>query len=132
MVNGTFDLPIGDEGAPGAHENLLTKILKNIELAPIVTVQSGQPVNPLTGLDSNGSQPWPLSARPAAFGRSTLLTPATAAVDFRALKFFPVGEHAHLDLVAESFNLLNHTNVSQINPFFGSALLPLAGFRTPV
>jgi hypothetical protein len=32
--------------------------------------------------------------------------------------------------VAESFNLLNHTNVSQINPFFGSGSLPLAGFGT--
>jgi hypothetical protein len=128
VVNGTFDLPIGDEDARGTHENLLTKIFKNIELAPIVTVQSGQPVNPLTGLDSNGSQAWPLSARPAAFGRNTLLTPAIAAVDFRVLKFFPIGEHAHLDLVAESFNLLNHTNVSQINPFFGSGSVPLAGF----
>jgi hypothetical protein len=130
VVNGTFDLPIGDEDAPGSHQGLLVRIFKNIELAPIITVQSGQPVNPLTGLDSNGSQAWPLSARPATFGRNTLLTPTLAAIDFRALKFFPVGEHAHLDLVAESFNLLNHTNVSQINPFFGSGSLPLAGFGT--
>jgi len=131
VVNGTFDLPIGDESAPGAHQGFLTKIFKNIELAPIVTVESGQPVDPLTGLDSNHSQAWPLSTRPAGFGRNTLLTPAIATIDFRALKFFPIGEHAHLDLVAESFNLLNRTNVSQVNPFFGPAAIPLAGFGMP-
>lgn len=131
VVNGTFDLPIGDEDASGAHQSFLTKVFKNIELAPIVTVQTGQPVDPLTGLDSNRSKAWPLSTRPAGFGRNTLLTPAIAMVDFRALKFFPVGEHAHLDLVAESFNLLNRTNISQINPFFGPSTIPLAGFGVP-
>ena len=132
VANGTFDLPIGDEDAPGAREGILTRIFKNIELAPIVTVQSGQPVDPLTGLDSNNSQPWPLAARPVGFGRNTLLTPATATIDFRALKFFPIGEHAHLDVVAESFNLFNHTNISQINPYFGSSPTPLPGFATPI
>ncbi len=132
VINGTFDLPIGDEDAPGTRQDLLTRIFKNIELAPIVTVQSGEPVNPLTGLDSNGSQPWPFSARPIGFGRNTLLTPATATVDFRVLKFFPVREHAHLDVVAESFNLFNHTNVSQLDPYFGPGLTPLPGFGTPI
>jgi len=131
VINGTFDLPIGDEDAPGTHQSVATKLFKNIELAPIVTVESGQPVDALTGLDSNYSQAWPLSARPAGFGRNTLLVPTTAAVDFRALKFFPVGEHAHLDLVAEFFNLLNRTNVNQINPFFGLGATPLAGFGAP-
>jgi hypothetical protein len=132
VVNGTFDLPIGDEDASGVRQGILTKIFKNIELAPIVTVQSGQPVNPLTGLDSNNSQAWPLSARPTGFGRNTLLTPTTASVDFRVLKFFPVGEHAHLDVVAESFNLFNHTNVSDINRYFGPGPIPLPGFMTPI
>ncbi len=43
VINGTFDLPIGDEDAPGTRQGLLTRIFKNIELAPIVTVQSGEP-----------------------------------------------------------------------------------------
>jgi len=37
-----------------------------------------------------------------------------------------------LDLVAESFNLLNRANVAQINPVFGSALTPIAGFTQPI
>jgi hypothetical protein len=131
-VNGTFDLPIGDEDASGIHQSLLTRMFKNIELAPIITVESGQPVDALTGLDSNRSQAWPLSARPTGLGRNTLLTPTTATVDFRALKFFPVGEHGHLDVVAEFFNLLNRTNVNQINPFFGSGATPFAGFGVPI
>ncbi len=131
VLNGTFDLPIGDEDAPGTRQNLGVKIFKNIELAPIVTLESGLPVDPLTGLDSNGSQAWPLAVRPLGYGRNTLMTPSTAAVDFRALKFFPLGEHAHLDVVAEFFNLLNHTNVTQLNPFFGLGATPLAGFNTP-
>lgn len=86
----------------------------------------------LPELDLFQTQAWPLSARPLAFGRNTPLMPATAAVDLRVLKFFPVGEHAHLDVVAESFNLLNHTNVSEINPYFGLGVIPLAGFGAPI
>jgi hypothetical protein len=56
---------------------------------------------------------------------------ALANVDFRVLKYFPLGEHAHLDLVAESFNLLNHTNIVQINSFYGIGLQPLSGFGQP-
>jgi hypothetical protein len=38
----------------------------------------------------------------------------------RLVKTIPLGEERRrLDLVAESFNLLNHTNVTAINAFFG-------------
>jgi hypothetical protein len=35
------------------------------------------------------------------------------------------------DIVAESFNLLNHQNVSLLNTAFGSSALPQAGFNRP-
>jgi len=35
-------------------------------------------------------------------------------------------------VVAEVFNLFNGSNVSQINPFFGSGLTPTSGFRQPI
>jgi hypothetical protein len=35
------------------------------------------------------------------------------------LRFIPFGKTARLDIVAEAFNLLNHPNISQINPVFG-------------
>ena len=53
-------------------------------------------------------------------------------MDFRVLKYFPFGASRHLDVVAELFNLFNHTNVSQINPVFGSGLVPAAGFGAPI
>ena len=52
-------------------------------------------------------------------------------MDFRVLKYFPYGEYAHLDLVAEAFNLFNHPSVTQLNPYFGSGSLPLSGFGQP-
>jgi hypothetical protein len=65
------------------------------------------------------------------FGRNWLKAGTQARLDFRVLKFFKVGEHGKLDLVAESFNLLNHTNVAALNQFYGALIAPLALFATP-
>ncbi len=72
VFSGTFDLPFAEDEdkrrtlsqANGVGQKLLRGILGHIELAPIITVGSGRPVNPLTGLDSNQSHPFPLSSRP--------------------------------------------------------------------
>lgn len=134
VFSGLFDLPIGDEedkpqGAQDENEGLLTKVFSNIELAPIVTIGSGRPVNPLTGLDSNLAHSY--SSRPLGMRRDSLRLPATAALDFRMLKYFPLTEHGKLDVVAEFFNLTNRTNVVAINPFFGSGAQPLPSFAQP-
>jgi hypothetical protein len=52
-------------------------------------------------------------------------------MDLRVLKYFPFGESKRLDVVAESFNLLNRANVAQINPVFGSNLTQMAVFQQP-
>jgi hypothetical protein len=51
-----------------------------------------------------------------------LVTPTLSNIDFRVLKHFPLAfsKTAHLDLVAEAFNLFNRANVAQINPVFGT------------
>lgn len=132
VFNALWDLPIGPDEDSGEKSTKssgwLTKTFSHIEVAPIFTAESGRPVNPLTGLDSNQSHAFPLSGRPLGFGRNTLETPATVTMDFRVLKYFPFGEFKHLDVVAESFNLFNHGNVAQINPVFGSGLTPMPGF----
>jgi hypothetical protein len=109
VFSGLFDLPFGEpetisgrqaRSAPvPSGSRRLDKILAHIELAPIIT---RGPVNVLTGLDSNRSGAFLLSVRPLKFSRNTLGTPTLTNVDFRVLKFFPLGEHARLDLVAES------------------------------
>jgi len=132
VFNALWELPIGDE-EPGKprKDDWLTRIFGHIELAPIFTVESGRPVNPLTGIDSNGSHPFPLSARPQGFGRNSLKSPMLANIDFRVLKYFPFGK-TRLDLVAEAFNLFNRANVAQINPVFGVGFTPQPGFLQPI
>ena len=136
VFNALWDLPIGDEedqgGKPQEGTSWLTQVLSHIEVAPILTLESGRPANPLTGLDSNRSHAFPLSARPLGLGRNSLNTPALATMDLRALKYFPFGGAKRLDVVAEVFNLFNSANVSQINPVFGSELTPKPGFRQPI
>jgi hypothetical protein len=131
VFSGTFDLPFGDEDKGNKPTGLLAKLLGNIETAPILTIGSGRPVNPLTGFDANRSGAFPLSSRPADFARNSLRTGTQAQLDLRVLKFFKVGEHGKLDLVAESFNLLNHTNVVALNQFSGTQVSPLPTFTTP-
>jgi hypothetical protein len=136
VFNALWDLPIGDE-EDSSHKSeqnrgWLVRTFSHIEFAPIFTAESGRPVNPLTGLDSNRTHAFPLSSRPLALGRNSLQTPAIVSLDLRVLKYFPFGESKRLDLVVESFNLLNRVNVAQINPVFGSGLISIAGFRQPI
>jgi outer membrane receptor protein involved in Fe transport len=132
VFNGLWELPIGDEDDKSANSSgragWLTQTLSHIEIAPIFTAESGHPVNPLTGLDSNRSHAYPLSGRPLSLGRNSFVTPANVTMDFRFLKYFPFSASKHLDLVAEFFNLFNHANAAQINPVFGSSTTPQAGF----
>jgi hypothetical protein len=136
VFNALWDLPIGEEEDKGGKSeesaSWLTETFSHIELAPILTLESGRPVNPLTGLDSDQTHAFPLSARPLVLSRNSLNTPALATMDFRILKYFPFGGAKRLDVVAEFFNLFNSTNVSQINPIFGSSLTPMPGFRQPI
>ncbi|HWN99519.1 MAG TPA: TonB-dependent receptor, partial [Blastocatellia bacterium] len=135
VLSALYDLPFGEEeekdAKPGQRKdksNFLSEVLGHIEVAPIVTIGSGRPINPLTGLDSNRSHAFPLSSRPLGFGRNTLKTPSLATVDLRVLKYFHLGEHGKLDFVVEAFNLFNHVNVSQIDPFGGPDFRPRVGF----
>jgi hypothetical protein len=103
-----------------------------IELAPLITVGTGRPIDPLVGLDSNHSDAFPLSARPLGLGRNSLETPRGAIVDLGVVKTIKLGEYRHVDLAAQFFNLFNHVSASAINPFFGTSAVPLAGFGRPI
>lgn len=134
VVSALYELPFGDEaqlGAGSERDILIGKILGHVEIAPILTVSSGRPVDPLTGADEEHSGAYPFASRPLTFARNALSTPSFVSLDLRALKYFPIGEHGKLDLVVEAFNLFNHPNVQSLNQYFGSGLAPLPTFRTP-
>jgi hypothetical protein len=85
----------------------------------------------LTGFDANRSGAFPLSSRrPLGFGRNSLHTGTQAQLDLCVLKFFKIGERGKLDLVVESFNVLNHTNVALLNQFYATESTALAVFAT--
>jgi hypothetical protein len=134
VLSALFDLPFGEEeekGAGSERDILIGKILGHIEIAPIVTLSSGRPVNPLTGADEEHSRAFPLASRPSGFARNALRTSRFINFDLRALKYFPMGERRRLDLVVEAFNVFNHPNVLSLNSFFGSGVTPLSSFGMP-
>lgn len=131
VLSGTFDLPFGDEEEGKKPSGIVAKVFGNIEAAPILIIGSGRPINPLTGFDANRSAAFPLSSRPLGVGRNSLVTPVQVQFDLRVLKFFKIGEHGKLDFVAESFNVLNHTNVVSLNQFYGPGSSPISVFATP-
>src|ERR1700687_4722472 len=79
-----------------------------------------------------GNSPrFPFASRPLGNGRNSPSTPVNIDVDLRVLKMIPV-ESGHLDVVVESFNLLNYRNVSLLNTSFGSGMQAAPGFSSPI
>jgi hypothetical protein len=107
------------DAAANAHPGPIMRLLTGLEFAPIFSVSSGFRANPIVGLDSNREHIYPFAARPQGYSRNSLFTTQNINFDLRVLKMIPLGS-GHLDVVAESFNLLNHSNISLLNTSFGS------------
>ena len=129
VVSALFDLPIGEEEdrKPGEVPNAWIRAFSQIEVAPILTVGSGHPANVITGGDDNRTGAL-FASRPLGIGRNTRRLPSLATLDIRVLKFFNIKPHGKLDLVVEAFNVLNRTNVTQVNTVYGQLLTPLRSF----
>lgn len=141
VFNGIFELGEHEQGSTNHQkEHFLSTLFANLEVAPIITFSSGRPVNPLTGADENQSHAFPLTARPLGFPRNALHTPRFINVDLRLVKYFPLGGmtpysssgNRRVDFVIDCFNLFNHPNIVNLNPFYGSGTTALPSFRTPV
>ena len=134
VASALFDLPIGEDEdrRPGDTPGAWVRAFSHIEIAPILTVGSGGPVNVVTGGDDNRTRAFPFTSRPLGFSRNAARLPSSATLDLRVLKYFPVKPHGKLDLVVEAFNLLNRTNVSQINAVYGQLLTPRPSFGRPI
>jgi hypothetical protein len=84
--------------------------------ALMTTIQSGDVFNIGSNQILNGDPSIPASLqRPLFIGRNTLRGPRTAEVNVRYVRILPVGETLRLEVVAESTNILNTTNVVGAN-----------------
>jgi hypothetical protein len=125
------DLGDPQDAAANANPGPIMRLLTGLEFAPILTVTSGYRANPITGLDSNREHIYPFAARPFGYTRNSLLTSQNINLDLRILKMVPLG-NGHLDIVAESFNLLNHRNIILLNAASGLGIQPQANFGLPI
>jgi len=134
VASALFDLPIGEEEdrKPGEEPNGWASAFSHIAIAPILTIGSGGPVNAVTGGDDNRTGAFPFTSRPLGFSRNATRLPSTATLDLRILKYFNITPHGKLDLVVEAFNLLNRTNVTQINAVYGPLLTARSSFGRPI
>jgi hypothetical protein len=126
--------------------SLLSMILRNWQVAPLVRAQSGAPLNITTGIDNslagtntitNADRPnvvlpniytssWGPTLQyinPQAFtqnakgtfgslGRDVARTPGMLTFDVSLSRLFYLTERFHLDVRADAFNIINHTNFS--------------------
>jgi len=125
-----FELGDTDDRVAGTQPTLWSAIFGHIEIAPILTIESGRPANAVTGLDDNRSHSF--NSRPLGSGRNSLRLPSSASLNLRVLKYFPVQPHGKLDLVIEAFNLLNHRNVSEVNIVSGSSANSSGNLGRPI
>jgi hypothetical protein len=104
---------------------------KGLTLSAILTGRSGRPFTPLAGVDLNGDG-LPLADRarrdPAAFassvGRHSERMRAEATADLRIAWRRALGIRGHLDLIFETFNILNRANFSEVHDTFGAGAFP--------
>ena len=126
VASALFELGDTDDPVAGAVPSWWDRILKNVEVAPIVTVESGRPYNATIG--TGAEQAFPATARPRGYGRNSERLPPSATVNLRLLKYFVVTPGARLDVVVEAFNLLNRRNVIERNAIFGEGTTPAVNF----
>ena len=125
------DLDDPQDAGKGGSANPLVKAFYGLEFAPIVSADSGFRDNPLTGVDSSREHIYPFAARPVGLPRNDLQTSPSVNFDLRVLKMVPIWR-GHLDIVAESFNVLNKQNVELVNAVYGSEANAVAGFKAPI
>ena len=115
VANAVYTTPYHAQGS------LLSKVLSDISISPIVYARSGVPFTLLVpGITSNGAGDHLSEARPYSEGRNTGIGPAFYSWDMRISKALYLRRDSgmRLDLIAQAADMLNHTNFSAVNNIF--------------
>ncbi len=134
--------PNGDKGA-ATHDQRHRLVISGlyqfpwqVQFSTIVTAASGRPYTPLAGADLNGDGNGGASAPDRA--RTVVGDPSTSVarnsqtmkgqfiVDTRLSKRFSLGGRRAVEGIVDVFNLLDHTNFTEINNIFGTGAFPNA------
>ena len=132
VASALFELGDAEDVVAGAVPSRWKEIFANVEVAPILTIESGRPINATVGLDALETDSFPATTRPQGVGRNSERLPLSATLNLRVLKYFPVQTGRRVDVVIEAFNLLNHRNVTERNMVFGSGTTPSQTFGRPL
>lgn len=85
------------------------KILKDFQLATIISLNSGSPYNLRAGKDLNMNDS--IGDRPLDIGRNTGITAGFANIDLRLERIFSFQDKYKLQTIFEVFNLFNRVNI---------------------
>ncbi len=106
---------------------ILHQIFDGWAFSGVVTISSGQPVSafmgsyPAGGVDGGFTGAEVSNAgistggRPPQIGRNVFIAPGMKDVDFRIMRQFAITERVGFQVLAEAFNLFNHTNIFSVN-----------------
>ena len=122
-ISGTLNIPQADDSS------LLHQVYGGFQLSYIYTYASSLPFNILLGQDRNGDTNF--NDRPIGVGRNTGRGFDFSSFDMRLSRRFRFSERFGLEVLAEGFNLFNHSNLSVPRNTFGGGVTPVANFGTP-
>ena len=103
---------------------VLYKIVEGFQLSPIFTYGSPYPFNIVTGAQTIQTT----GARLPGVGRNTGVGFNSETLDVRLSRQIRATERVNVEFLAESFNVLNHTNLQFPNNTWGTGATPLPTF----
>ena len=116
----------------------LRRILGGMQIGFVFAYTSALPFNPQAGVDLNNDTT--INDRPLGMGRNSDRMPCwavsdlsatcgTTTFDLRLSRALTFGGRQRVELIAEGFNMFNHTNIVNINSNFGPGLTPSATYK---
>ena len=123
VVSGSLEVP------PHSKATGFQRFLCGFQMGYIFTYGSRLPFNVLLGSDRNFDTNF--NDRPVGVGRNTGRGFDFASLDLRLSRRIRLTERVDLQLLAETFNVLNRANLGVPNNTFGSGVQPLPRFGQP-